>query len=228
MAAPATLPNGAIDPSTYSSSFAGNPWLSGIPTAPGYNPVYNPQTMSLMPGYNQYLNNNSQGYDAFKGMALRTAPSNWANLASTQQDLQGADQLNKAVQSGNANTAGVDSQLSMQGGLSSGARERAAESGGLATTAAEQGINRQTGQNKLQISMNDEQNRMSELGQLPGMEMSRAGAMEGVAQTDLQNQMAGNQSVNTYNQNLYGNQMQAWAAGKQAQATANSGKGGGK
>lgn len=200
-------------------------WMSGMPGTPTYQSSYDP-SMALLPKFEAYQKANDQGYDAFKSMALRRGKSDWASLADTQQDMQAQDQLNKAVQSGNANTANAESQLSMQGGLSSGARERAAEAGGLATTAAEQGINRTAGQNKLQISMNDEQNRMSELGQLPGMESTRAGQWEGVNQVDQANQIGAGKEKNQFLQNLYNQQMTAWAAGKQAQATAASGGGG--
>lgn len=199
-------------------------WFSGMPSTPGFKPVYDAGSMAMLPKYEQYLKQNSAGYDAFKQMAMRRGQSDWASLANTQQDMQAQDQTNKAVQSGNANTAAAEGQLAMQGGLSSGARERAAESGALATTGAEQGINRTAGQNKLQISMNDEQNRMSELGQLPGMESQRASQWEGVNQADTSNQIGENQALNAFNQNAYNQQMQAWAASKQAQATANSGK----
>lgn len=199
-------------------------WHAGMPGAPAFTPVYDAGSMSMLPKYEAYLKANSAGYDAFRKMALRRGKSDWASLADTQQDMQAQDQLNKAVQTGNANTANAESQLSMQGGLSSGARERAVEAGGLATTAAEQGINRTAGQNKLQISMNDEQNRMSELGQLPGIESTRASQWEGVNQNDTANEIGENNALNAYKQNLYGQQMQAWASGKQAQATAAAGK----
>lgn len=202
----------------------GNPWDVGMPTAPGFTPIYNPNTMSMLPGYEQYMQNNDQGYNAFRGQALRTGPSNWANLATVQQGQQAADQTNKAIAQGGANEATADSQLAMQGGLASGARERAAESGANATTGAEQGIARQEGQNVLQIGMNDEQNRMSELGQLPGMEDQRAQQWQNVKQNDLSNSMNENQAVNSYNQNLYQQQLTAWGAAQQANATANSGK----
>lgn len=202
-------------------------WFSGMPGEPGFNKVYDPSTMSMLPGYEDFMKKNSAGYNAFRSMALRNGPSNWANLASTQQEVQGQDQKNKAVQSTNAATAGAQDQLAMRGGLTSGARERAVEAGANNLTGSEQGIERQTGQNKLQISMNDEQNRMSELGQLPGMESSRAGQWEGVRAADNQNNILENQAKNAFDQNLYNQKMTAWAAGKQAEATANSGKHGG-
>lgn len=200
---------------------------STMPKTPGFNPIYDPNSMSMLPGYQDYIKKNSGGYDAFRAMALRNGPSNWANLAATQQDMQGMDQRNKAAQETNAATAGAQDQLAMRGGLTSGARERAVEAGANNLTGSQQGIDRQTGQNKLQIGMNDEQNRMSELGQLPGMESSRAGQWEGVRAGDNANLMAENQAKNQYSQNLYGQQMTAWAAGQQAQATSHSGKNGG-
>lgn len=226
---PSGLAGGMQDPGGFFKDKTNNFSIdyASQPKTPGFNPVYDPSSMAMLPGYEDYIKKNSQGYNAFRAMALRNGPSNWANLAVTQQDMQGQDQRNKAIQATNSATAGAQDQLAMRGGLTSGARERTVEAGANNLTGSEQGIDRQTGLNKLQIGMNDEQNRMSELGQLPGMESNRAGQWEGVRSNDNANMMTENQAKNTYNQTLYGQQMSAWAAGQQANATAHSGKGGG-
>lgn len=198
-------------------------WDAGMPSAPGFIPIWD-QSMAMQPRYEDYLNKNSQGYDAFKKMALRKGPSNWANLATTQQDMLAADQKGKLIQDAGANRASAESALSMQGGLTSGARERAVEGAANNLTGNEQGIARQAGQNKLQISMNDAQNQISQLGSLPGMEESRVSNWANVVGKDQANQMGENKALNDYRQNLYNQQVGAWAANKQADATLNAGK----
>lgn len=203
-------------------------WFAGIPGSPGYNQVYDKGSMALLPGYEKAIRENSSGFNELKDLALRHGSSAWANLAHTQQALQARDSADKAKTQVQSATGDATDHLAMQGGLTSGARERVAELGANNLVGAQQGIEKQKNQNNMQISMNDEQNRMANIGQLTDAEGRRVGQWEGVRGADNQNQMTENQSVNAFNQNKYNQQMQTWAAGKQAQATAQSGKGGGK
>jgi hypothetical protein len=143
--------------------------------------------------------------------------------------MQQQDMLAGNAQSAGANqTAGQTAQatdaLASQGGLSSGARERAAEGGANNFMNMSQNINQQRASNDMQIGVNDEQNKIQELGQLPGMENQKVQGLQAVNAADTANQIAENQSLNSYNQNLYNQQMSAWGANQQANAIAASGK----
>lgn len=183
-------------------------------SAPAYNNPYNPATMSMESQYNQAPLN------TFANQAMRTGPSTWAQLQDAQQNQLAANANDQSVARGNSETADTDSRLAQQGGLTSGARERAAEAGQKDTTAAIQNNQKQNSMNQMQVGVNDESNRMSQLGQLPGMELQSLQPF----QTDVQNTMAAANSANQYNtaqQQMYN---QAVASNQQANATAASGK----
>jgi len=84
-----------------------------------------------------------------------------------------------------------------------------------------QGINQTTANNKMQIGMNDEQNRISQLGQVPGLQNQQNQAQE----FNIGNAINEGNNYNAYKSGIYGSQMAGWAAGQQAQATQNSGGG---
>jgi hypothetical protein len=78
--------------------------------------------------------------------------------------------------------------------------------------------------NRSKIDVQDESNRINQLGALPGLEnqaiapdLDKQKTILNARQSDIQ--MRNNLVMNKYNQD-----MQAWAAAQQANATANSGK----
>lgn len=252
-------------------------YYSGAPNRPNYSPVINnnpatgdgtlqkqfqlnpqqtqnqPSNLSALQSQLGGINLNTQGLDALRQKATQTGPSAWANLA-TQQEQQGEQtQRNQAVQGAAGNAAAARSGLAMQGGLTSGARERMATSGTNAANAAQQNIGAAGAAARTGISTQDEQNKNSLLTQLPGAEvqalqpqLQKTSMWEGLAQQEgAQNQQnqqfnaANNLNAQQYNSSqaigenrnvqqqgidAYNNQMKNWAANQQANATANSGK----
>lgn len=196
--------------------------MSGMPQAPGFVQAYDPATMSLT----DYLQGkyDSSGLDAYKQQAMRTGPSAWANMATQDQAALANQSLEHGASQNNAQTAQAVDNLAARGGLSSGARERAGQEGAKNFMAMSQDTARQKNLNTMQIGMNDEQNRIQQLSALPGMEQQQAQMWEGAKQQDVANTMNANNAANAYNQNLYNQQMSAWGAGKQADATAAAGK----
>ena len=189
-----------------------------------YSSVYDPTTMAMLPGYEQQVEKNGQGYNQFRGEALRRGPGAWALLAKVQQAMEAKAQREKAGKSAASERAGALNDLAMRGGLSSGARERLAETGATNALNMTQGINRQEGLNNLQVGLNDEQQRQAQLAALPGMEAARVTGWENTKAKDLEALMNENKSRNEFNMNKYNAQMSAWAAERQAQATEHSGK----
>ena len=208
----------------------------GMPDTPYYNPIYNPSTESLAPGLQQDLSQiNLQPLDQsvaqFADLAERQGPSAWATSAGQQQNQLAEDALEKGAAESNAATAGAIDTLGSSGGVSAGARERAAEAGANNYTNMAQNTSRQNSLNQLQIGVNDQQNKMQEMGMLPGMEsqalqpqFQEANMWEQARSQDVNNAINANNSANQWNQNMYNQQMQAWGANQQANATANSGK----
>ena len=182
--------------------------------SPTYNNPYNPATMSIASQYDQTPLN------MYAQQAERTGPSTWAQMSDAQQNQLAANANDQATARGNSATADTEARLAQSGGLSSGARERAAEGGQKDTTAAIQNNQKQNSMNQMQVGVNDESNRISQLGQLPGMELQSLQPFE----MDVNNTMNAANSANTYNANQQQMYNQAVAAKQQSDATENSGK----
>jgi hypothetical protein len=197
-------------------------WDAGTPPTPEYNTVFDPKTMSLT----DYLEGkyDKGALNMYKQQAMRKGPSSWAKLALVEQGGKEASAREKAAAQSNAQTAQAQDELAAKGGLSSGARERAVTEGAKNYLAMSQDLAKQGAENALQIGMNDEQNRIQQLSALPGMEMQQAGMYEQARGKDVANTLAENDRRNQYNKDMYSQQMSAWAANRQAQATENSGK----
>lgn len=219
----------------YQDKYGYNPW--GFPGAPpAYVNPYDPKSMSLVSQMGDKINGlqtDKSGINAYRAEALRKGPSTWAGLANAQQDMMAKNARSSASSSAANQAAGARSSLAMRGGLDSGARERIAQSSSKNLLDMNQKINQDVAGNKMQIGMNDEQNRISQLGALPGLEntalqpdLERTKLLGNAYQIDNSNQFAANQGLNQYNQNKYATQMAGWAAGQQANATRNSGGGG--
>ena len=147
------------------------------------------------------------GLDKFKQEAFRTGPSNWAKMATAQQGTNAiAARGSGASQVGTQQAQAADN-LASAGGLTSGARERLAASGGRSMLDMGQQVGKQQADNNLQIGMNDEQNRISQLGQVPGMDLA-------ASNFDLNKA----QDQNQFNATNYQTQAGIWGAGKQADA----------
>lgn len=200
--------------SAQAAQYAAN---SPRPAPIAWNPIYNPSmadTAALDPS----------GLNAFKKDAMRTGPSTWANRSTAQQDTLAKNALDMGAKSVAGQGATARSQLAQRGGLSGGAAERVATEGQNNYMNMAQGVNQQKTTNVQQIGMNDEQNRMQELGMLPGMQLGAANFASGVQQFNTGAQMANNQSMNQFNLGQYQAQMAAYGAGQTAQATQNAGK----
>lgn len=139
-------------------------------------------------------------------IGLGAGPSPWATAATAREGKNAMNARDNAQQSAASATQGAEDQLAMTGGLSSGARERAVEGGQKDLLSMVQGVNNQENLNNLQINENDQQNKLQTLGSVANTEVGQ------------------NSAMNAYNQQMYQQQMQAWAANQQAAATAGAGK----
>ena len=116
-------------------------------------------------------------------------------------------------------------RLAMNGGLRGGAGERMA--GRLADQgllAQQQNARAANGQ-RLDISAQDEQNRLSNLANLGTAELQVAGHNRAGEQFNIGNTIADINARRQFDQNNYNQDMQAWAARKTAEATPSGGGG---
>lgn len=168
---------------------AGQPDFQGRPLVNEY--------MSMMP---------QEGYNAYQGEALRQGPSAWAGMTNNMANLKEADARERGAGEVAGQTAQSRSQLAAQGGLTSGARERIAEGGAKNYMAMSQDLARQGLSNETQVGVQDEQNRMSNLGNFASMEGTKG------------------QNAADYAMRQYEAKVKGWAANEQANATADAGK----
>lgn len=218
--------NGYIDPNMgwVPASFSeaqqqANPY-SGKPALPEF--------VALTKGSGYQLNDDlrldpsgvKSAVSALRGEGLRTGPSKWAELAGQQQDVLQQKALEDLAASNASATQNAWSQLAMRGGVSGGERERIAESGLRALTDARQNALTADKQARLNIGMQDEQNRLGILSGLPGAELS---ALEPDRQ-NIATTIGERDKKAMFDMNNYNEQVRAWAANKQADAQAAAGK----
>ncbi len=190
------------------------------------------------------------GYQAFQNEALRTGPSQWAQLQQQQNSQNKMQGLESAARQASSGAAQARGQLSMRGGLSSGARERMASGGARDLLAARQGVNRGFNADSLTTNINDENKRMNALAQLPGMEidtqkynignildMKKANVQavndaqrfnitnqNAASQYNINNALGQKQAQDQYTSGAYDQDLQKWAAAQQSAAIANGAK----
>lgn len=215
----------------FSEDFNGKKKENTAGPQPVYTPYvqgYDPRTMSMLSDLEELWPQYSKGYDAFKEEALRKGPSQWLNMSRLAADLKTRDQKEKGRQEVAGATAAAKNNLAAGGGLSSGARERAEEQGQKNVMSMSQGLTRENNLNDLNMNIQDEGNRVTQLQALPGMEKENLKMWQTAKGQDVANQTAETGRLNNYNMTKYQADMSAWAGAKQADATANSGKDSGK
>ena len=144
---------------------------------------------------------------------MRRGPSLGAELAQREQIRQlglNRDQLKKQAL---GEAAQAKNALAMKGGLTSGAAERINANMGANALELGQGARQGYAKNMASIGMEDEGNRQKMLGHAANLETQGPGR-----------EQAENLARNKFNLDRYNAQMSGWAAGKQAAATADSGK----
>ncbi len=121
--------------------------------------------------------------------------------------------------------------LASRGGLSSGAAERTAQGGANNYLNMTQGVNNTNTQNQMQIGMNDQQNKLSMMSQIPGMQLGAANfglqktnTALGARSTDVANQIQGAQAQNAFNLGTFQTNMAGYGAAQTANATKNASK----
>ncbi len=188
-----------------------------MPSAPSFTSIYNPSMADTVQAP-------TSGLNAFQAQALSTGPSPWAQQATQQQEALAKNAQSAGAHSVAGQGATARSQLAQSGGLTGGAAERVATEGQKNYLNMSQGINQQKSTNEMQIGMNDQQNRLQELSQLPGMQLNNAQFQSGVSQFNTGAQMANNQALNAFNLGQYQTQMANYGAAQTAAAQAQAGK----
>lgn len=205
-----------------------------LPTQPGFQPIFDPTTQDISGQADQMLAGNNldtTGLQAFQSQALQQGPSNWAQQAGQQQNLLAMGAKDQGAQTVAGQGAAARAGLASRGGLSSGAAERTAQGGANNYLNMTQGVNNTNTQNQMQIGMNDQQNKLSMMSQIPGMQLGAANfglqktnTALGARSTDVANQIQGAQAQNAFNLGTFQTNMAGYGAAQTANATKNASK----
>lgn len=168
-------------------------------------------------------------YQMIRSENLRGAgtPSAWANLQMQKQAAEEASAKDAAAKQAMSGNAQAMAQLQMRGGMGSGASTSLAKDMQRQLLAQRQGVNKQGMLSRLNIGVQDEDNRQKGLAQLTGYEMDIGKANKSVQQYNLGNLLKEAEGQRAWDQEQYKEKMKAWAAEKEAAAAGSGGGGGG-
>jgi hypothetical protein len=178
----------------------------------------------------------TRGLDQFRNEALREAgqDSTFAKMALEKQGLEQQKMRDRGAATMNAQMAGQFDNLAAQGGLGGGSRERMAKSGLRDLMRGNQDIGMAGLQGTNQIRMADEQNRINQLGQLPGMELQKSEfdrSQEGdrlrLQEANIRNALAERAGKRSDDMDAWKTNQQTWASNKQADIMSRANQGGG-
>jgi hypothetical protein len=129
-----------------------------------------------------------RGIEAIRGEALRTPgqDSPWATMMKQKQGFEQQQGLNSAANQWAGAQAGASANLAMRGGMASGARNRLAAQGMKDQALGAQGIRAQGNQQRMDIGIEDEQNRQKWLSGLAGQEA----AYQAPQKTNIENTLS--------------------------------------
>lgn len=177
---------------------------------------------SLLTQGSQLSGPDPRGIQAIREQALRQpgTSSPWAQMMMQKQGMEQAKEAGSIAQRNAQQTAGAYGDLASHGGLRSGAAERIA-AGGAQNAAMGGQQNALAGQSaRLGIGVQDDQQRLDFLKNLPTLENQNAAQSQFNASSIIND----NQQKNQYNLERYKSDMGAWAAKQSADAMRNSGK----
>ena len=188
-----------------------------------------------MPGYPTYIGmdpsglkieNNFQNpfFQKFGMESMREGPSKGTQFALKQNAMGATKGRDQAMRGAQGLADNATAQLSMKGGLGAGARENIQK---YATDVGMEGMNAadaNASNSRANLLIADEAQRVGQLGQAVGMQNQQNQFDYGPQAGNLARQRGEYDRRNMFNMNNYNERMRAWAAGKQAQATADSGK----
>lgn len=208
----------------------------GSPIKKEFESLIDPETGKLKDAYQLHLDqldpSSLQGYNMIKSLATQQGPTQSAQYLMDKARMGREDTIDAATKQNAGAQAQMLSQLASRGGVSSGARERLAMQGGRDLLSQKQSAYRQNTGNLLDILKQDEDTKRQALSQFAEGEGKIA-----TGNLAIRNQELSSNLTNTLKEKdlsrqadmeAYKAALDKWAAGKQADATARSGGGGGK
>lgn len=162
--------------------------------------------------------------DKFARESMRDGVSRATQFALKQNQLGANDARDQARKLASGMGKDAMANLSMKGGLGAGAAERVGKYSTNIGMDAAQAADANASATRGNLLVADEAARNGNLASASGLVNQRNLASYGMKAQDLARKQGEYDRRNLYNMNNYNQQMAGWAAGKQADATANSGK----
>jgi hypothetical protein len=208
----------------------------GAPVRPDYESWLDPETGMMRKQYQmnpELLDPTKlEGFQALKKRVLTEGPSAWANMMIEKQKLEEAQQKDAAARQVQSSAAQARQQLAMRGGMASGARERLAMGGARDLMLQRQGIASQGQQARMGVMTEDEAQRLK---LLPGFAEGEAkfaeyntGLKNKASEWNIVRALEEKRAKDAQDLAVYQEQIKKWASEREAEATRNSGGGGGK
>lgn len=207
----------------------------GSPIRPEWESLIDPQTGKMKDNYQLNLQTldpaTLQGYNMIKNLATQEGPSKSAQYQTEQANLLKQNNIDAATQQAAGAQADARSQLAMRGGMASGSRERLAQAGQRDLLGSKQAAFRQNTGNILDILKTDEDAKRQALSQFANAEGQIAGSNLGIknkaTEFNTTNLLSEAGKKREADMEAYKSALDKWSANKQAEATRNSGGGGG-
>jgi hypothetical protein len=195
------------------------------PDYQGYTGIRDANTGLLQQsGLNAAVGATGPGYQAFQDRALAAPGSSaWEQMSLNKQNLEQQKAAQQAIESGQSRAAEARGTIARRGGLTSGAQERMAKSSMRDILGAQQQVAQGGQQARADIGLNAENQRLSALSQLPGMENQRQQQQLGAQEFNITNALQQKQAEEQAKVQEYQQKMAAYAAAQQANAIAASG-----
>lgn len=201
---------------------------SQLPDEIQYQQAYDPNTMSIMPDLQKKLDAiqlNKQGLEKFRGEALRSGESAWAQMAKRGLAMDSQANAENLLRGAQGRAAEARSGMARRGGIGAGSNERLGRAAMKEGLLAQQGAYRDRTRGMLDIGMTDEKNRIGQLGQLPGMElaalqpeMEKTSAWAKGRQFDIGNALGEAQAKNKFAMDQWQKKMEAYGTLQTADA----------
>ncbi len=213
--------SGVLDPFNFFGDHNeedGNPYggMAPYPTYVGMEPDQTQISGQFM-GANAPL-------DKFASESMRTGPSAGTQFALNQNRIGANASRAQAVAMAQGGAKNAAADLSMRGGLGAGANERIQKQAGNAALDLSNAADANASGNRANLMIADEAARTGNLAQAGNMVGQDRMQKYGMAAGDMARKQGEFDRRNQYNMGNYNTYMGAWGAGKQADATAKSGK----
>lgn len=194
--------------------------INSKPERPEYEYLINPETGLLQDQYQITDQMNTAALDQLRTEAMRDpgSQSAWALLQNEQIQNQGMNDLNSLNRQGQSIYDQQMADLAVRGGYDQGAQERMGANSFREMLRAKQNQRNNTSSNLQNIAIQDEQNRLTGLNNLNAAEMNRANYLTDLQRSNSAGALAELDSKRNYDTQVYGQDMNAWAANQTANA----------